>query len=161
MSIANLDSLTCSIARTVATVGDPWSLMILKELFLKNCRFGGIQAMIGISPHLLSVRMRTLESAGIVCRHTYLERPKRYEYRLTEKGIDLWPLIITLKEWGERWHEWPSGAPLQLRHKSCGHEMQLKLACSCCGDVVGPRDVTSEMSGEMVVQRQAMAIAQN
>lgn len=159
MSIADLDSLTCAIARTVATVGDPWTLMILKELFLKNRRFDEIQAMTGISPHLLSVRMRKLETAGVVLRQTYLERPKRYEYRLTEKGIDLWPVIITLKEWGERWHEWPSGAPLQLRHRSCSHEMQLKLTCSYCGDGVGPRDVTPEMSGEMLVQRKKMAEA--
>lgn len=157
MSIADLDSLTCTVARTVGTVGDPWTLMILKELFLRNRRFDEIQSMTGISPHLLSVRIRKLEGAGIVLRRAYSEHPKRYEYHLTKKGIDLWPVIIALKEWGERWHEWPSGVPLKLRHRSCGQEMQLKLTCSSCGDGVGPRDVTLEMSDEMATERNRTA----
>ncbi|AOH87206.1 hypothetical protein AWL63_23890 (plasmid) [Sphingomonas panacis] len=160
MSLNGLRSLTCAVAKTVSTIGDPWTLMILKELFLKNRRFDEIQAMTGMSPHLLSVRMRKLEQADIVRRQAYLERPKRYEYRLTEKGISLWPVIITLKEWGERWHEWPSGVPLKLRHASCGHEMQLELSCSRCGDGVGPRDVTLEMSSDMTAERRLMAGAQ-
>lgn len=134
--------------------------MILKELFLKTRRFDEIQAMTGISPHLLSVRMRKLERAGIVRRQTYQERPKRHDYRLTEKGISLWPVIVTIKEWGDSWNEWPSGTPLRLRHRSCGHEMGLALSCSCCGEAVGPRDVTLEMSSEMTAERRKLARAQ-
>jgi DNA-binding HxlR family transcriptional regulator len=157
MSLQGLQSLSCAVARAVSTIGDPWTLMILKELFLKSRRFDEIQALTGISPHLLSTRMRKLEQAGIVRRKAYLERPKRYEYRLTEKGISLWPVIITLKEWGERWHEWPAGIPLRLRHRSCDHEMQLALTCSCCGEEVGPRDVMLEMSRDMTAERRSMA----
>lgn len=69
----------------------------------------------------------------------------------------MWPVVIALKQWGDRSHEWPEGGPLRLRHKSCGDEMQPRLTCSSCGEEVGPRDVALEMTREMAAERKMMA----
>jgi DNA-binding MarR family transcriptional regulator len=110
-----------------------------------------------MSPHLLSVRMKKLEKQAIVQRRAYQQRPTRYEYRLTEKGIDLWPILIALKDWSARWGKWPGGEPLNIRHKSCGHVMSLKAVCSRCDQPIGARDVSQEMSPAMVKERALMA----
>src|SRR5688572_10462993 len=95
--------------------------MVVRELFLGSRRFDEFLAQTGISPHLLSVRLRELESAGIVERRAYQARPVRHDYRLTPKGVDLWGVVTALRDWGDRWGEWPHGAPVQVRHTACGH----------------------------------------
>jgi DNA-binding HxlR family transcriptional regulator len=149
--------MTCTIARSVDAIGDPWTIMIIKELFLGQRRFDDIQMYTGMSPHLLSVRMRKLEKHGIVQRRAYQERPTRYEYRLTEKGIDLWPILVAFKDWSARWSKWPLGEPLRLRHKACGHITALRVVCSHCGEPINARDVRQEMSTAMVNERTRMA----
>ena len=129
MRASQLVKMTCTIARSVDAIGDPWTIMIIKELFLGQRRFDDIQTYTGVSPHLLSVRMRKLEKQGIVQRHLYQQRPTRYEYRLTEKGLDLWPVLVALKDWSAKWGRWPGGEPLNIRHKTCGHVTMLK-ACA-------------------------------
>jgi DNA-binding HxlR family transcriptional regulator len=157
MRTTELVKMTCTIARSVDAIGDPWIIMIMKELFLGQRRFDDIQTYTGISPHLLSVRMRKLEKAGIVQRRAYQQRPTRHEYRLTEKGIYLWPILIALKDWSARWGKWPDGEPLKIRHKACGHLTSLKIVCSHCDEPINARDVTQEMSDAMVRERASMA----
>src|SRR5579863_6105036 len=111
MRASELAKMTCTIARSVDAIGDPWTLMIMKELFLGQRRFDDIQTYTGISPHLLSVRLKRLEKHGIVQRSAYQQRPTRYEYRLTERGIDLWPILIAFQDWSARWGTWPRGEP--------------------------------------------------
>src|SRR5262249_23827187 len=118
MRTSELARMTCTIARSVDAIGDPWALMIMKELFLGQRRFEDIRTYTGISPHLLSVRMRRLEKHGIVQRRAYQQRPVRYEYRLTEKAIDFWPILIALKDWNAKWRNWREGEPLQIFHKA-------------------------------------------
>jgi len=149
--------MTCTIARTVDAIGDPWTIMIMKEPFLGQRRFDDIQTYTGMSPHLLSVRMKKLEKEGIVQRRAYQRLPTRHEYRLTEKGIDLWPILISLKDWSARWSRWPGGEPLNIRHKACGHLTSLKVVCSHCNEPISARDVTQEMSPAMVRERALMA----
>ena len=157
MRASQLAKMTCTIARSVDAIGDPWTIMIIKELFLGQKRFDDIQMYTGMSPHLLSVRMKKLEKHGIVQRRAYQQRPTRYEYRLTEKGIDLWPILVAFKDWSARWSKWPQGEPLNIRHKACGHVTALRVVCSHCGEPINARDVRQEMSTAMVKERARMA----
>jgi DNA-binding HxlR family transcriptional regulator len=157
MRASELVKMTCTIARTVDAIGDPWTIMIMKELFLGQTRFDDIQTYTGVSPHLLSVRMKKLEKEDVVKRRVYQRRPTRYEYRLTEKGVYLWPILISLKDWSARWSKWPDGEPLKVRHKRCGHLTSLKIVCSHCDEPIAARDVMQEMSPAMVRERALMA----
>lgn len=135
MSRADLAKQTCSIARAIAYIGDEWSLMILRELFLGTRRFDDFQHFTGMSTHLVSKRLRKLEQQNIVIRKPYSSNPPRFEYRLTEMGREVWPIIIALKQWGDRWLvEEP--IPVQIQHKSCGHVTTPELACSQCGETL-------------------------
>jgi len=164
MRSSPLAKMTCTIARSVDVIGDPWTIMIMKELFLGQRRFGDIQMYTGMSPHLLSVRMhllsvrmKKLEKEGVVQRRAYQQRPTRYEYRLTEKGIDLWPILVAFKDWSARWGRWSNGEPLTIRHKACSHVTALKVVCSYCDEPINARDVRQEMSTAMVKERARMA----
>ena len=157
MRSSQLVKMTCTIARSAEAIGDSWTIMIMKELFLGQRRFDEIMTYTGVSPHLLSVRMKKLERQGILQRRAYQQHPIRYEYRLTEKGIDLWPILVALKDWSARWGKWPEGEPLNLRHNACGHVTALKVVCSHCGHPITARDVRQEMSTAMVKERTRMA----
>ena len=157
MRSSQLVKMTCTIARSVDAIGDPWTIMIVKELFLGQKRFDDFQMYTGMSPHLLSVRMKKLEKHGIVQRLAYQQHPARYEYRLTQKGIDLWPILVALKDWSARWGKWPEGEPLTIRHKACSHVTSLKVVCSHCDLPMNARDVRQEMSPAMIKERARMA----
>jgi len=103
MSKSDLAAKTCTLARAVEIVGDGWTLMILREMFLGIRRFDDFQRQTGASPALISGRLRKMEDAGLIRREAYSEHPPRYEYRLTDMGKALWPAIIALKTWGDDW----------------------------------------------------------
>ncbi|WP_342642383.1 winged helix-turn-helix transcriptional regulator [Rhodoligotrophos ferricapiens] len=148
MSWSNIASTACPIARSLAIVGDRWTLLVLRELFLKQHRFEDIQAQTGMSPHLLSMRLKRLEKDGIIRRETYNQRPVRHGYRLTEKGKDLYPVLLALKAWGERWDR-GSGTrepAVMLIHRQCGHPTGMALACPSCGGHFGLGDVEVKLS---------------
>ncbi|HKY91343.1 MAG TPA: helix-turn-helix domain-containing protein [Nevskiaceae bacterium] len=153
MSLGDLSHQHCSVARSLLAVGDAWTLMIVRELFLGSRRFDEFLAQTGISPHLLSVRLRELEAARIVERRAYQARPVRHEYRLTPKGVDLWDVITALREWGDRWHEWPEGPPVKVRHTACGHVAHAKAVCTACGEPMAPREVEVVFSKHAREQR--------
>src|ERR1019366_10359900 len=102
MRTSELVKMTCTVARSVDVIGDPWTMMVIKELFLGQRRFDQIRTYTGVSPHLLSVRMKRLEKHGIVQRRAYQQRPGRYKYRLTAKGLDLWTILIAFKDWSAK-----------------------------------------------------------
>jgi len=153
MSRADLSEMTCSVARTVEIIGDSWTLMILRELFLGSRRFDALQKQTGGSPHLISQRLKRLVGEGILDRRAYQQRPARYEYFLTDKGLDLWPVIIALKGWGDRWTGWTDDLPVTLVHRACGHDTDPELSCSHCREPIGPRDVKARMSDAMQAER--------
>ena len=155
MPLSTLGDQHCSVARAVAEVGDPWVLMIVRELFLGSRRFDEFLAYTSASPPLLTERLRALEAAGIVERTRYQERPPRYEYRLSEKGLALWPVVSALREWGDRWHRDRAAAPLRLTHRACGQHAPMKLVCGACGEDVGPRDVDVKLSASATRERRA------
>lgn len=150
MGIDELDQQACPVARTIARIGDTWTLMLLRELFLGIRRFEEIRGHTGMSPQLLSRRLRELDEVGIVARRRYQDRPKRYEFVLTEKGLDLWPVILALRSWGERWAKPAREAPLiSIGHPACGHKIEPVVTCPDCGELLHARAVTARMSKQM------------
>jgi DNA-binding HxlR family transcriptional regulator len=126
--------MACSLARTVDIAGEPWTPLILRDLWLRRSRFEEIQDNLGVSRKLLSDRLATLVRAGIVEKRPYRERPRRHEYVLTEKGKELMQALLVLISWGDRWTAGSAGPPLLMRHKSCGEVAQADVRCSCCGE---------------------------
>ena len=112
----------------------------MRDAFLGIRRFDDFQRDLGISRNILSDRLATLVEHGIFERRRYQEHPERFEYRLTEKGVDLYPVIVSLLAWGDKW-ESPDGPPLRLEHTTCGHDSEAVLACSHCHEPLDPREV--------------------
>jgi DNA-binding HxlR family transcriptional regulator len=132
---------TCSVARALSVVGDRWTLLVLREAFLRTRRFEDFLERTGAARNVLAARLEKLVEHGVLERRPYQERPTRYEYRLTEKGLDLYPVMMALVRWGDRWLDDGRGRPIEHRHKSCGHVMHMEPACSECGDRLDPRAV--------------------
>jgi DNA-binding HxlR family transcriptional regulator len=131
----------CSVARALSVVGDRWSLLILREAFLRTRRFDDFQARTEAPRPVLAERLKTLVEHDVLERRQYSEHPERYEYRLTEKGLDLYPVVVSLLRWGDRWMTDGDEPPVRLRHRDCGELMHPELACPSCGDWISPRDV--------------------
>ncbi|TML64770.1 MAG: helix-turn-helix transcriptional regulator [Actinobacteria bacterium] len=131
----------CSVARALSVVGDRWTMLVLREAFMRTRRFEDFQVRTGAPRPVLAERLRTLVDNGVLERRRYSERPDRYEYRLTDKGRDLYPVVVSLLRWGDRWMTGTAEPPVELRHRACGHQMHPELACPECGEWVDPRDV--------------------
>jgi len=139
MRASDLIDQHCSIARPASLLGDRWTLVILRQAFSRTRRFEDFQAQLGISRSLLADRLGKLVDAGILRREPYKDAVRtREEYRLTEKGLDLYPVLMALREWGDM-HMAPEGAPIVVSHRACGGEIHARLTCNRCGEEVGPR----------------------
>jgi DNA-binding HxlR family transcriptional regulator len=103
-------------------------------VFLGLRRFDEMQANLGVARNILQTRLTRLVEHGVLEKRLYQEHPPRYEYRLTEKGLDLWPVLASLLRWGDRWMSGKAGPPVELRHKECDHVIHPELACPECGD---------------------------
>jgi len=139
--------MNCSVARTLEVVGEWWTMLVMREAFSGVRRFDEFQGRLGIARNVLAARLQRLVDFGILERRLYQERPERYEYRLTEKGFDLYPVLLSLMRWGDRWTAGPEGPPVRLVHQNCGHEATSVLSCSECGEELKPREVRALMSG--------------
>ena len=137
--------MPCSVARALSVVGDRWTLLVLRDAFLGVRRFDVFQTSTGATRHRLADRLRKLVRHGILKRVRYQDRPPRFEYRLTEKGIDLYPVVVALTRWGDRWMAGRGGPPVELVHRGCGHQVTPALACPHCGEPVGARDMTARL----------------
>ena len=135
----------CSVARTLSVVGDRWTLLILRDCFLGARRFDEFEASLGASPHLLSTRLGKLVANGVLERRAYRERPKRFEYRLTAKGRDLYPLIASMLRWGDRWMASADGPPVELVHRHCGCATTPTLVCSECGEALRAHEMKAKL----------------
>jgi DNA-binding HxlR family transcriptional regulator len=135
MRWAELDREACSLARTLSVIGDRWSLLILRDCFLRVRRFEEFQARLGITRHILADRLKKLVAAGVLERVAYQERPRRYEYRLTGKGLDLNAVLLALVRWGDR-HMAAGGPPKLYEHRDCGRIFEPVMCCSACGGAV-------------------------
>jgi len=136
-SFAGMD---CSVAQCLEVVGEWWSMLILRDVFLGVTRFDEFQRRLGISRNILQQRLSKLVESGILVRVPYSEHPPRFDYRLTDKGRDLWPVITAMRQWGDVYAA-PSGPPIQVTHLACGSTAHAVMVCGSCGDALGPRDV--------------------
>ena len=130
----------CSVAQALEVIGEWWSMLIVRDAFLGVRRFDDFQSRLGISRNILTTRLASLVEAGVLEKVPYQERPLRHEYRLTPKGRDLWPVLTTMREWGDKWAA-PDGPPLELVHDACGEVMSLAHTCGACGEAVDSRSV--------------------
>jgi len=135
------DGQTCSIARSLEVVGERWSLLILRSVSLGATRFDDLQASTGITRSMLTTRLKTLVEEDVLEKRRYSERPPRYEYVLTEKGGDLWPVLFHLMRWGDEYYLDPKGPPTIVQHRECGGQPDLHLNCDRCGQALERRDL--------------------
>lgn len=130
MKRTSVAHLNCSIAHALDVVGEWWTLLVVRNLMFGQRRFEAIQADLGIARNILSDRLTTLVEHGIVERTKYQDHPERFEYTLTDKGRDLFPVVAALMAWGDRW-ESPEGAPMRLLHR-CGELAEPVVVCDHC-----------------------------
>lgn len=137
---------TCSIARTLSVVGERWSLLVVREVALGVRRFADIQAATGAPPAVLSDRLRSLVDAGVLKSWPYQEPGSRVrlEYRLTEAGRALQPVLTALKDWGDEHLDDGRGAPVVTRHAGCGAPVHAVLECEEGHRVAGGRELVAE-----------------
>ena len=137
----DLAAQPCSISRALAVIGDRWTLMILRDCFLGIRRFEDFERRLGISRSIVADRLKKLTEEGVLRREAYQDRPVRHEYRLTEKGLALHPVLMAIVHWGDVHYADEAGPPLLHRHKGCGCDFAPVTTCSECGEPVLARDV--------------------
>jgi len=138
----SFEDMNCSVAQCLEVVGEWWSLLIVRDAFLGVRRFDDLQARLGISRNILNQRLTRLVDNGVLERVPYQEHPPRSEYRLTEKGRDLWHVVTAMRQWGDRWAA-PEGPRVQTRHASCGHVTEAVPVCSHCGERLDAHSLTA------------------
>jgi DNA-binding HxlR family transcriptional regulator len=134
---------SCSIARSLEIIGERWTLLVVRDAFLGVRRFDDFQRSLGIARNVLAARLGRLVDEGVLERRRYQERPERFEYRLTDKGLGLWPVLVHLLRFGDRYYPDAGGPPMMLHHRDCGGELTDHLVCAKCGAELGPRDVVA------------------
>ncbi|MET0957491.1 MAG: helix-turn-helix domain-containing protein [Solirubrobacterales bacterium] len=134
----------CSIARTLEVLGERWTILVIRDVFNGKRRFDQIQENLGVARNVLSNRLARLVEEGILEKRAYQERPARYEYFLTRQGLDLWPVMIGLLHWGDRYLAEPDGPPMLIRHKACGGAVDDRGYCERCGERLTARDAFTE-----------------
>jgi len=140
----DIDSQTCSMARGLAIFGDRWTLLIIRDCFRRVRRFSDFQKSLGITKHRLSDRLSRLVDEEILSKVPYDASGKRYEYRLTEKGLDLYPILMSVVQWGDKWVADEDGAPVIYTHKNCGKQTHPRYTCDGCGEAIQARDIAPE-----------------
>jgi DNA-binding HxlR family transcriptional regulator len=122
----------CPVAGSLELVGERWTLLIVRDVFLGIRRFEDIQRDLGVARNVLQARLERLVDNGILVKRPYQQRPLRCEYRLTEKGADLWPVLVALLNWGDR-YALKGERPTILQHRGCGGELDDRRRCTACG----------------------------
>lgn len=135
--------MPCSVARTLEVVGEWWTMLVIREAFNGVRRFDDFQSKLGIARNVLAARLQGLVDHGVLERRQYQDRPPRCEYRLTQKGRDLYPVLIAMLTWGDKWMAGEDGPPLKLTH-ACGHEPDATLVCGHCGEPLDARQMRAE-----------------
>lgn len=146
----------CSIAKALEVIGERWSLLIVRDVMNGRRRFDDLQKGLGIARNVLSTRLQRLVEEDILERRPYQESPPRYEYLLTEKGLDLWPALVALLAWGDRHSPYPDGPPMVIVHKECGGRVSDRGICEECGEELHARDARA-LPGPGVTTETALA----
>ena len=129
------------MARTLAVIGDRWTLLILRECFLRVRRFDDFQERLDIGRPILTDRLRKLVDHFVLTKVAYQQNPTRYEYRLTSKGLDLYPVVLSIVHWGDVHLSGRKGRPVVHEHVACGHVFDPVTTCSACAEALDPHDV--------------------
>jgi len=138
--VRRIKERNCSVGRTIDVIGDGWSFMILRECYFGVRRFEKFHEMLRLPRNTLTARLRKLSSQGVLRRVAYSERPLRYEYRLTKVGIALYPVMLALMSFGDKWLKGDAPKPLQLVHAKCGKPCKALVGCSHCrGEILASR----------------------
>lgn len=125
-------------------LGDHWNLLIIRQACLGTRRFVDFQESLGTGRNILSQRLNTLVEEGLLTRVEYQDNPSRSEYRLTDKGRDVYPVLAAMAAWGEKWMTGPEGTPLVLHHETCGNDMHGLVVCSECREPIDVRQVSAK-----------------
>jgi DNA-binding HxlR family transcriptional regulator len=133
-----------SVGRALALVGERWSLLIMRETLFGVRRYGEFARNLSIPRPTLSARLKTLVDGGVLERVRYAAGPDRYEYHLTDAGRDLYPAVVLLMQWGDKYLAGPEGPPILLRHNDCGELIEARVACGNCDGTVAVGNVTPE-----------------
>jgi DNA-binding HxlR family transcriptional regulator len=144
MQRTDFAEMTCSIARSLAVAGEPWSPLVLRDVWVGIRRFDDMQRDLGISRKVLAERLRHLLEEGMLERRPYSERPLRHEYVLTPKGFEFVDVLMAMAAWGDRWTAGEAGPPALRRHRACGELTGVELRCTACGEVLHATDVDVE-----------------
>jgi DNA-binding HxlR family transcriptional regulator len=138
------DVQSCSIGAAVGVIGEKWTFLVLREVFNGVRRFGDMQRRTQAPRQILSDRLARLVREGLLRRVPYQEEGQRsrHEYRLTDKGLDLYPIIVALMQWGDRYAAAPAGPPVTLTHRDCGQPVRLQLTCDDGHFLASAREVT-------------------
>jgi DNA-binding HxlR family transcriptional regulator len=124
-------------------IGDRWTMLILRDAFLGVRRFEDFENDLKMPRHRLSERLRKLVEQDVLARVQYQVRPRRFEYRLTEKGVDLYPVVVSMLNWGDRWMAGSEGRPVELVHRKCGKQIVPGLKCPECDEPIRAREMTA------------------
>jgi DNA-binding HxlR family transcriptional regulator len=144
MQRTSFGEMACSIARTLDVAGEPWSPLILRDVYVGITRFDDIQRDLGISRKVLAQRLRWLVDQELLTRRQYSVRPPRLEYVLTDKGLDFCDVLLVMTTWGDRWAAGSDGPPALHRHRTCGQLSHVDLRCEVCGEPMHAADVIVE-----------------
>ncbi|MFL6089808.1 MAG: winged helix-turn-helix transcriptional regulator [Aeromicrobium sp.] len=131
----------CGIARTVDVIGDGWTPLVLREAYYGTTRFDEFERVLGIGRNVLSQRLGRLLDEGLLEREAYQQNPPRYDYVLTAKGRELFPVLAAMMAWGDKWLAPADGPPVLLRHTTCGHDARAEVVCADCGEPLELADV--------------------
>lgn len=144
MQRTDFSEMSCSIARSLAAAGEPWSPLVLRDVWVGIKRFDDLQRDLGVSRKVLAQRLKHLVEEGMLERRAYCERPVRHEYVLTAKGSEFVDVLMAMAAWGDRWTAGEAGPPAVRRHRACRQLTQVEMHCTACGEVLRSADVDVE-----------------
>jgi DNA-binding HxlR family transcriptional regulator len=141
MQRTQFGQMACSIARTADVIGEPWSPLIVRNIYIGITRFDQLQQSLGISRKVLAERLRWLTENGVLGRREYASKPPRHDYVLTVKGLELFEVLMVMVRWGDKWLAGEAGPPVLYRHHACGQISHVELHCSECGKPMPAADI--------------------
>jgi len=148
-----IDDSLCSLARTLGVIGDRWTMLVLREAFLGTRRYDDFQGNLAAAPHIVASRLKKLVAHKVLEKRRYQDHPPRYEYRLTERGHELYPALIALIGWGEKWLKSEQGPATIRTHKGCNHRLHTVTTCAACGAAITARDVKAHLTPRYAAER--------
>ncbi len=151
MSPRTYENIYCSVARSIEIIGERWTMLILRDAFYGIRRFDDFQNSLGIARNILTSRLNSLVEAGIMRKVPYQDHPVRHEYRMTETGRELLPVITTLIAWGDKWES--EDVPIVLMHEDCDHATRAKVVCAHCSEELTAFNLRIDPVPQIVQQR--------